>query len=316
MLHRNLPLKAAALALALFLWFWVLFTQRTLIVETTVRAPVTARDLSSDLVLERAVPSVEVRLRGMKEEMGGSAPQVEVSVSCAGLKAGRYMLPAEVTVPENLTVVEVRPLRVEVTIEPVVSEAKPVELSLSGTLAPEYELLGAEVQPKYAQVSGPRSKVNRVARLLAAVDLSRATPELPLVPAIQAVDRAGSKVDGLTLTPGRAEVTLQVKQALVTRTVPVVVRPKGAPAPGYRVTSVRVEPAVVTVSGPADKLARLPQVETEELQLEGSRAQVTRQLALRLPLGVKALGTSVVTVTVEVERKPPIAGAGDESSLR
>jgi len=316
MLHRNLPLKAAALALALFLWFWVLFTQRTLIVETTVRAPVTARDVGSDLVLERALPPVQVRLRGMKEELGGSLPQVEVFVSCAGLAAGRHVLPVEVTVPENVTVVEVRPPRVEVAIEPVVTEAKPVELRLSGTLPPEYQLSAAEAEPKFAQVSGPRSKVNRATRLVAAVDLSRATPELPVAAAIQAFDRGGSKVDGLAVTPGRAEVTLQVKQALVTRTVPVVVKPKGAPAPGHRVTSVRVEPALVTVSGPADMVARLSQVETEDLQLEGLRAQVTRQLALASPSGVKVLGPSTVTVTVQVERKPPIAGAGNEPPLR
>ncbi len=311
MLHRNLPLKAAALALALFLWFWVLFTQRTLIVETTVRVSVTARDIGSDLVLERALPAVQVRLRGMKEDLGAGPPQVEVSVSCAGLPAGRHVLPVEVTVPENATLAEVKPPRVEVIIEPVVSEAKPVELKLAGALPPGYELSGAEADPKFAQVSGPRSRVNRVTRLVAAVDLSRANPALPAAVAIQAVDRVGTKVDGLTVTPGRAEVTLQVKQALATRTVPVVVRPKGAPAPGYRVASVQVEPAVVTVSGPADRLGRLSQVETGEMQLEGLRAQVTRQLALALPPGVKALGPSTVTVTVQVERKPPIAGAGD-----
>jgi YbbR domain-containing protein len=312
MLHRNLLLKVAALALAVFLWFWVLFTQRTLIVETTARAPVSARDLAGNLALERELPLAEVRLRGMKEDLADGVPRVEPFVSCGGMKAGGYLLPVEVVAPENLTLVQVRPARVQVTLEPVVRESKLVEPNLTGALPPEYELIAAEVAPKYAEVMGAQSRVSRIARLLASLDLSRVTPELPGVASIQAVDQRGNRLEGITISPARAEIALTVKQAVVTRTVPVVLRSRGGPPRGYRIVSARVEPAMVTLSGPANKVVRVRAVDTEELSLEGVTARIAHRLPLVVPDGTKVLDGGSVIATVEVERERPGAPSGHD----
>lgn len=301
MLHRNLPLKAASLAVAVFLWFWVLFTQRTVIVETTTRGPIAARELAPDLALESELPVAEVKLRGRKDDLGERAPRVEAFVSCRGLRAGHYLLPVEVAAPPAVTVVEVRPARVEVAIEPVVKESRLVETTLTGSLSPEYELLGAEVSPKYARVSGPRSRVSQVARLVAAVDLSEVAPELPAAAAVEAVDARGNLVAGVTVTPARVAISLSVRQVAISRAVPVVLRSRGNPPRGYRVVSARVEPAIVTISGPANKVLPVREVETEEVSLEGVTARMARRVPLVVPEGTRVLGGHSVVVEVVVE---------------
>jgi len=62
MLHRNLPLKAAAFALAIFLWFWVLLNEQRPIVGTPTKAPITGRPAREEMSA-RTLPVV-VRTRG------------------------------------------------------------------------------------------------------------------------------------------------------------------------------------------------------------------------------------------------------------
>jgi len=62
MLHRNLPLKAAAFALAIFLWFWVLLNEENRITGTAAKTAVTARSIG-EVASPRTVPVV-VRTRG------------------------------------------------------------------------------------------------------------------------------------------------------------------------------------------------------------------------------------------------------------
>ncbi len=62
MLHRNLPLKAAAFALAIFLWFWVLLNQERPTVGTPAKPPITAPAAGEEMSA-RTVPVV-VRTSG------------------------------------------------------------------------------------------------------------------------------------------------------------------------------------------------------------------------------------------------------------
>ncbi len=304
MLHRNLSLKLVALGLAVFLWFWVLFTQRTVIVETSVKAPIEAREIAPGLALAEPLADAEVRLRGMKEDLASGPPAVKVYAPCSGLAAGRHLVPVKVEVPKRLTLVDVRPSRVEVNIEPLVKEQKPIEVRLNGSLSSEYELVGASVKPKYAHVAGVQSRVDRVARVVADVDLGRiTTPELPVTAPIEPLTPAGTRVQDVTITPAHAEISLKVKPALVTRTVPVVPNVKGAPASGYRVTSVRVDPAVVTISGPAKKMKNLNNVGTERLSLDGLTTRVSRKVRVVVPEGVSVLRGGAITITIEVQRE-------------
>jgi len=130
------------------------------------------------------------------------------------------------------------------------------------------------------------------------------------VATIQAVDRGGSRVKDVTISPTQAQVTFTVKPTLVTRTLPVVVKPRGSPPAGFRILSVQVQPALVTVSGPADTMARLKEVETEEVPLGGVRGPSVQRVSLAPPAGVTVLSSPTVTVTLEIGRQLPIARPG------
>src|SRR4030042_1335772 len=105
MLHRNLPLKAAAVLLAIFLWFWVMLNEENPILEVPVHKPVVAKDLKLGLALQRELPDAEVRLRGLKGDMADIEEGGEAFVSCRGVGAGSYRLGGQGRAPEDVTVV-------------------------------------------------------------------------------------------------------------------------------------------------------------------------------------------------------------------
>ncbi len=306
MLHRNLPLKSAALLLAIFLWFWVLLNEHNPIVEVPVEVAVTAEDVKAGLALRQPLPPIEVRLRGLQQDTADIGSEVEAFVSCRGMGPERRSLRVQVRAPGNVTVTGVRPAEVLVQLEEVIGEARPVELRLVGEVPPGYQLLDAEVSPEVVRVSGPRSQVEKAGRVVATIDLGQAVHQVPVSRPFYAVDSSGTVDGSVNLSPSRANVTITMNSLVASRTVPVVVSTHGAPLAGLRIASIEVEPAMVTLFGPANRIQEVGQLETEELVLSGVRSSFTRSLLLRVPEGLNLLADSSVTVTVAIEAGAPV----------
>ena len=313
MLHRNLPLKAAAFALAVFLWFWVLLNEGNPIVEVPVKVAITAQSIGKGLALRSELPTADVRVRGLKREAGYAQAGVEAYVSCRGLEEGSYRLAVQVRAPEEVTVAGVRPPEVSVALEKVVSEAKTVELRLLGQPPSGYEVVGAGVSPRVIRVSGPRSRVDRAARLLVTMDLGRAVPEAPVSLPVRAVNSSGDKVEGVSLTPARANVLVSMKLVVSPRTVPVVLRTRGRLPADVRIVSVQVQPPMVTIMGPAARVQQVAEIETEPLPLDGVHERLAERLRLVVPEEVNLLSDPSVRVTVTVEKRPTAAPGREDN---
>jgi len=313
MLHRNLPLKAAAFALAVFLWFWVLLNEGNPIVEVPVKVAITAQSIGEGLALQKELPTADVRVRGLRREAGYAQAGVEAYVSCRGLGEGSYRLAVQVRAPEEVTVVGVRPPEVPVALEEVVSEARTVELRLLGQPPSGYEVVGAGVSPRVIRVSGPRSRVDRAARLLVTMDLGRAVPEVPVSLPVRAVNSSGDKVEGVSLTPARANVLVSMKLVVSPRTVPVVLRTRGRLPADVRIVSVQVQPPMVTIMGPAARVQQVAEIETEPLSLDGVHGRLAERLRLVVPEEVNLLSGPSVRVTVTVEKRPTAAPGREEN---
>jgi YbbR domain-containing protein len=302
MLHRNLPLKAASLLLAIFVWFWVLLNVKNPIRENRVRVEVVAEGVGGGAALGRKLRAVEVRVRGLRREMEDVDRALRAFVSCRGLSPGTHQLEVKVRAPENVTVAGVRPAQISVVLEEVVSESRPVETNFLEDPPSGYELGAWTVDPRTVDVSGPRSLVDRTARARVTVDLSDTLDNVPRALPVRALDSAGSPVEGLTLSPPRVNVRVDMNMVVSPRTVPVVVKTRGELPVGFGIAAVQVRPALATVLVPASLVNEVALIETEELRLTGARASFSTTLALVPPEGVNVLHDSEVRVTVEVRK--------------
>ncbi len=319
MLTRNLPLKIAALGLAVFLWFWVLLKEQNLIPEDTVRTTIVAEGVGVGLALPSGLPEAEVRVRGLKEDLRQVERSVQAYVACRGLGPGRHRRPVIVRSPASVTVMGVRPDEVTVVLEEIVSEGRRVDLRLVGEPAAGYELMGVEASPEVVQVTGARSAVERASRAVLTMDLGRAMPEVPISLPVEVLDSSGKAAREVELKPSRVNVTATLKLVVSSRTVPVVVQTSGTLPGELKLSSVEVEPAMVTIVGPANRVHEVGQINTEELVLTWVTGDFTRKLPLVVPQEVNLLSDRSVKVTVTVASTPAPAapeeeGAGDSST--
>ncbi len=314
MLHRNLPLKAASVLLAIFLWFWVIINERNPILDLPVSTPIVVTNIQPGLALQGSLPEADLRLRGLKRDMEDIRDAVKATVSCRGFGEGGHRLPVRVKAPPTVTVVSVDPHRVSVVLEGIVSAPRPVELRRTGDPPVGYELIDLTYSPRTVQVSGSRSRVDRVSRVLATLDLARVVPGVPVSLSARPLDSSGELVDGISISPGQITVKTEMQPVVASRTLPVVVRTQGSLSPGLKLVSVAVDPAMVTVLLPASRVEQVTHIDTEELPLSTVRASFTRSLHLAVPEGVNLMSDPEVRVSVKVApASPPASGTGQES---
>jgi YbbR domain-containing protein len=85
-----------------------------------------------------------------------------------------------------------------------------------------------------------------------------------------------------------------------TKTVPVVARVLGQPAPDHVLRQVVVQPATVEIRGPRTTIESRTAVDTLPVDVSGSREAVTRTVGLALPDSIYSVDRRTVEVTVDI----------------
>jgi YbbR domain-containing protein len=116
------------------------------------------------------------------------------------------------------------------------------------------------------------------------------------------LDAQDEVVRGLTINPESVHVTVPISQQGGFRDVAVKVVVQGQQAPGYRIENISVFPPVVTVFAEDPELVnQLPGiVETQPLDLQDRKEDVSTRLSLDLPENVTIVGPQTVQVQVSI----------------
>jgi YbbR domain-containing protein len=186
----------------------------------------------------------------------------------------------------------------------------PIEV-VYGTVPDSVNIGPQEIDPQTVTVRGPSSRVNSVAKVVARVAIDASALNVDRDVDLVAVDPNGNQVPSVDLDPPRAHVTIPVAQEIATRTVPVVPQLTGTPATGYRVTSVAVEPLIVTVNGEASVVSQIQSASTEPIDITGRTSDLEAEVGLALPNGVSVSDSTVrVMLTVAQETGSQTYGVG------
>ena len=148
------------------------------------------------------------------------------------------------------------------------------------------------LDPKVTTISGPATLVAEVDHVEAPLDISDARDTVSSTVTLQALDKAGDVLSGLTIDPPQVDLQQAIGQAGGYREVAVKVDTVGQVASGFRVTSISVNPPVVTLFSTDNQIvAGLPgYVATQPLNLTGAEGDLVTRLALDLPQGVIVVG--------------------------
>jgi YbbR domain-containing protein len=250
----------------------------------------TIRDVRADEVEAR------VDLSGADEENPGQS-EFSVSRRVRAELRGRRDRRVRAEAPD---------LSVRVTLERLERRTLPVKVNQVGVLPVGFELDGPlTVEPLKAQVVGTSRNLRGVEVVSADAKLDGLTVSVsPTVP-LEARDSAGRTVGQVTVEPATARVTIPIKQNLFPKQVTVNVDTRGRPRTGFTVTSIRTEPALVTIVGRLDQINAITGVFTDVVDIDGADRDQTRPVRLQLPPGVTSSQQSVVVfIGIQAVRTP------------
>jgi YbbR domain-containing protein len=208
-----------------------------------------------------------------------------------------------VSLDQRVQIVDFQPREVQVQLDPVVERTLPVTVAM-GTV-PEGVAVGPpQVEPSTVTLRGASSRVEAVDQVVARVSIDASALNVDRDVDLVAVDGNGNPVPGVDLDPARARVRVAVARELANRTLPVVPVLSGAPAPGYRIVAISVEPLIVTLSGEAATIGALEGAQTEAINVEGRTTDLEAIVNLDLPDGVSVNGAEQVKVVLTIDPLP------------
>lgn len=296
---HNWPLKLAAVGLATLLYGGLVLSQSA---NTFDDAPIAieVRNLPQGAFLPTTPPPVTEIRYFSPSGVPPIASTFEAWIDLADVAVGEEPVSVPVQVrsrDDQIVVVSHTPNLVSVALETI--ETKEVDVRVEFPPPPEGVGVGETViEPAVVTVSGPASAVERVvaarADVLIQASILAVDQDVPLI----AVDALGNAVTPINLVPRTVRVRIPVFEDLRSKTLPVAPIITGAPAPGFEIASVTVEPNVVTVQGDAEQLAALSRLDTVPVSMNGASDTVDVPVDLALPSGIVAVDTPQVQVTV------------------
>lgn len=272
-------------------------------------SPVPVQVIGQDpgLVISGEIPTeVEVTLRAPHSVWNiiDADPQiVQVILDLSGLSSGEHNLDLQIQVDARpVQIVSVTPRTITFTLETLATQSFSVDLSLAGETAIGYQVGEVSLDPVEVVVAGAQSQVEKVKRVRASVNLNGIRENFDQTLRVEVLNEDGQKVDGVTVSPELVHVTLPVSQQGGYRDVAVKVVILGRVASGYHLTDISVFPPVVTVFAANPELvSTLPGVvETQPLELQSAKEDISMRVALNLPEGISIVGDQTVLIQAGV----------------
>lgn len=263
--------------------------------------------LDPSLIINGSVPQeVQVTLRAPRsiwDQLIAKPESIRAVLDLSGLSAGEHNLEIQIQVAlRPVRVVTVSPATIPLTLEPLVTRTLALDLSLLGQPAVGYQAGEPTLDPKEVVIAGPQSRISQVARLRVSVRLDGVRESVDQSIKVEPLNQNNQPVSGLNIYPETARVTVPVSQQGGFRDMAVKVITRGQVASGYRLDNISVFPPVITVysSDPAVVKALPGAVETQPLDLQGVKENMTTRLSLDLPAGVSIVGEQTVLIQAGV----------------
>ena len=203
------------------------------------------------------------------------------------------------------------PRNLQIQTEITETKTFPITVATTGDVREGYVLdkVNTVAKPKSIEISGPKSSLGRIAKVVAKVDVSELSKDTTLSAEVIYYDSADNIIDKSLLSSNcdKNGVSVDVK-LLSTKQLPVSFdTSKIIPGEGYVFSGITFEPQTILVAGKTDVLNAVTQIDVgaEALQKEAIVANeevvvdVSPYLPQEISLVDEAAGSVVVTIVVE-----------------
>lgn len=279
-LKNNLSLKIVSLIVAIILWFFAISELNPERTQNITNIPIEI--INMDQLNRRNLTLVEdpasvitIRIKGLVNDIR--------RVNDGSLKAvldlgdidwtGTQNLELDIVglPPRELSLV--REPEVSVTINKIISKPIPVEIEVTGNGSDGYYIHEATAEPPSVTIYGAQSLVDSVVQGVVKVKLDQDEGTIKQSLPIELVDSAGNIVKSKYLNL-RQESTMVTIPIHPLKSISVRANIIGAPADGFIVDDVIIDPSQVTINGYASIVNRLNSLLTDPIDINDADEDV------------------------------------------
>jgi YbbR domain-containing protein len=305
LLQNNTIVKVIASVLAILLWF-VVHSGQEAGTQGTAFTPNTQqlRDKPVQVWYDENIyslvgePKVTLTLRGNSFDVLNAisyGDSIKAIADATPLKEGTHQVVVRVEgIPAGVTV---EPATVTIRLEAIQNKEVPITLQTEGNAKEGMAVGEALVTPKTVIISGPKTEVDLVAKVVASVTLDNAEETIRTSAPLAALDQAGNPVKNVYLSRDRAEVNIPITKP--SKSVPVRLQFKGDLPSGLAVESV-TQTNSVTIYGTSNVLASVDSYTAPVIDLTGITKSTTMKLKLALLPGVTEIQPAEIDVDIRV----------------
>lgn len=287
MLKNNTMLKILSLLLAIALWAFVLGEVNPEVKKTIYGVPVEFTNVESladrDLaMITQEGYSVDIVVKGSRSDVGQlELSDIHVTADLYGYEKGENHISVDVTVPNEISLEEVKTPEITVVLEEMVSVSKPVIVEFTGHTDKNMEPSVVKTTPAEVEVKGAESVVARVDHVKVQVDATDLTETSEVFYEVPTAWTAKNKlIKDVSISANSIEVEAILHHI---KTVSLDVKVTGSTDGESEITV----PEEITVKGSAEALARVTVISAQSVNVDDITETTVIPLELTLPYGVE-----------------------------
>ena len=315
---NNLGLKIMAVLFAVFLWWTVVniddpVQSQTYQVEVQIKNPQVVTNAGKSYQIDDSLKTVKVTVKARRKVLDEiKASDITATADLLEMETVSCIVQIRIEIKgfdyEEATA---NPRNIQITTEDTDKRTFPIQVATTGSVQDGYILdkENTAAVPQSIAISGPKSSLGRITRVVAKVDVSELSADSQLQAEVIYYDSADNIVpkDSLSSNCDKNGVMVDVK---LLKTKEVEIRFDTSEiivADGYLFKELEVEPQKITIAGTIDKLATVTNimVGSEALKQDNISSNVETVINIEeyLPDGIQLAdedsGNIVVRILLE-----------------
>lgn len=312
---NNIGLKIMAVLFAIFLWWTVVNVDdpvqtKSYEVDVLIKNPQVVTNAGKSYRVDDEWKSVKVTVKARRKILDEiKASNITATADLLEMDSTSGIVPVRVEI-KGFEYVEAtaNPRNIQIVTEDTQKETFPIQVATQGTVLDGYVLdkENTVALPQSIDISGPKSSLLRISRVVAKVDVSGLSTNTKLKAEVIYYDSADNIIDKSVLSSNcdKNGVTVDVK-LLKTKEVEVQFDTSAiTPGSGYVFSALEIKPQKITIAGNEEEISDLSyiMVESEALRQDGitSNVEVVVDMSDYLPEGIKLANEDAGTVVVRI----------------
>ncbi|TCO71796.1 CdaR family protein [Marinisporobacter balticus] len=287
--NNTMP-KILSIVFAIIMWLYVMgeVNPQSMIELTNVEVQLlNVEELKESglVIMGQKDFSVNVKISGRRNDIYKMRAQDLIArADIRGFDKGVNSVPVEISTSHNVSISEIFPSQIKITLDEIVQQQKPVMAQHIGIASEGFEPSEATISPTKVIVEGPESLVNKVTMVLVDVNIKDRQDDVIEKLPLKAVNSEGKKVNGVEVKNKYVEIVLPI---LRIKDVPISIAYEGAVKEGYEITNITLSQETVKIKGRKEIVESIKQINAKPINLEGVEKNVRKDIYLVLPKGIE-----------------------------